>query len=258
MPNVIQEHGDRERVRTHDRCRHRAQRSNQNVCAERHRAARSRARWIQLGVAFLGLLISRGASATPVISEVLYDAVGSDNGFLFVEIYGTAGESLEGLTLEGVNGSNGAVAPIVSLSGVIPADGVFVVADQDADGLTMVSDFDQLANFDFQNGPDSILLMNGALAIDAVGYGVFAASEIFAGEGSSAADAPAGSSLARQFADLDQNDNSLDFVVLGIPTPGSVNLMPVPEPGTALLTMVGLIGIGALGGRRPHVENLRG
>jgi len=200
-------------------------------------------RLIHRGVAVLAICSAGGAEATPVISEIFYDAVGSDNGQSFVEIYGIAGFVLDGLTLEGINGSNGAVGPIIALSGVIPSDGIFVVADMDADGLTPVADFDLLATFDFQNGPDSIVLMEMGAAIDAVGYGVFSPGEIFAGEGTPAADAPAGSSLAREFADLDRDDNALDFIVLSIPTPGSVQLMAVPEPGSGLLTMAGLIGM---------------
>ena len=92
--------------------------------------------------------------ATPLISEVLYDAVGSDNGQSFVELSGTPGTLLDGMTLEGVNGAGGAIGPVIMLSGVIAADGLFVVADTDA-GVTSVPFADQLANFDFQNGPDS-------------------------------------------------------------------------------------------------------
>ncbi len=97
------------------------------------------------------------AAGLPIISEVFYDAVGSDNGHSFVELYGTAGAGLEGLVLEGVNGANGSLGPIVALSGAFPADGLFVVADDLGDGTTLVSDADLLANFDFQNGPDSIV-----------------------------------------------------------------------------------------------------
>ncbi|MCP5057914.1 MAG: PEP-CTERM sorting domain-containing protein [bacterium] len=46
------------------------------------------------------------------------------------------------------------------------------------------------------------------------------------------------------FADQDQDDNALDFIVLATPAPGSVELQPVPEPGTGLLTMAGLIALG--------------
>jgi hypothetical protein len=186
----------------------------------------------QMTVLAFGLMaqfIAPSAFATPVISEVLYDAVGSDNGQSFVEIYGVS--------------ANGAVGPIITLSGVIPVDGVFVVADTDAGGATIVANADLLVNFDFQNGPDSITLMDGATILDAVGYGVFGIGEIFAGEGSSASDVPAGSSLARLFADLDQNDNAIDFAVLSAPTPGSVTLLAVPEPGSGFLAMLGLVGL---------------
>jgi len=196
----------------------------------------------------LYLFSAANAFATPVISEALYDAVGSDNGQSFVEIYGVAGTVLDGLTLEGVNGANGAVGPILALSGVIPVDGVFVVADIDGEGATLVTNADQLANFDFQNGPDSIVLMNGAVTLDALGYGVFGVGEIFAGEGSAALDAPAGSSLVRAYADVDTDDNALDFIVLGTPTPGVVTLLGVPEPGSGVLAAIGLIGLAT--GRR--------
>lgn len=249
-------------------------RSNQDECSSVN-GPRRRSRWIHpesgsgpdartrpkvLGLVGWGVLGLVGwslfgpasvAQATPVISEVFYDAVGSDDAQSFVEIYGTSGTVLDGLTLEGINGSNGAVGPVIALSGVIPVDGIFVVADMDADGLTLVANADLLANFDFQNGPDSIVLMDGSTVLDAVGYGDFDPAEIFAGEGNSAADAPAGSSLARLYADLDQDDNATDFVVLGTPTPGSVDLMPVPEPGSGPLAMVGLVAMAMRrGGRR--------
>ena len=48
----------------------------------------------------VGLLGAVQAAALPVLSEVFYDAVGSDDGFVFVEIYGQAGTNLEGLTVD--------------------------------------------------------------------------------------------------------------------------------------------------------------
>ena len=168
------------------------------------------------------------------ISEVLYDAAASDDGLVFVELWGTPGLPLDGWRLEGVNGGDGAVGPTLALSGVVPADGIFVLADT-LSGVTSVPDADQLANFDFQNGPDSIVLRDasGALA-DALGYGVFAAGEVFAGEGSPAIDPAAGQSVARRFANIDTNDNAADFLALEIPTPGSAPLF-VPEPATVLV-----------------------
>lgn len=207
-----------------------------------------------VGAAIAACAVAGSASALPYLSEVYYDAPGSDDGQLFVEIAGPAGLVLDGLRLEGVNGSNGAISPTIPLSGVIGADGLFVVADRTGDGVSFVPGADLLANFDFQNGPDSIVLRDADDRVrDAVGYGVFAASEVFAGEGAAAPDVSPGESLARRFADLDTDDNAVDFVVLGTPTPGTATFAPIPEPGTTLLLGLGLAGLSAVG-RRPRID----
>jgi hypothetical protein len=189
------------------------------------------------------VLIAPVAGAATLISEVLYDAVGSDNGLSFVELYGAPGSPLGGLFLEGINGANGSAGPTISLSGFIPLDGIFVVADDIGDGSTHVLGADLIINFDFQNGPDSIVLRSADTLLDAVGYGVFDIGEVFAGEGAAAVDVPAGSSLARYFANVDSNDNSADFEVLASPTPGVVALLNVPEPSTAPLLVAGLLAV---------------
>ncbi len=201
------------------------------------------------------LLVAFNVQATPIISEFYYDAPGSDDGQSFVEIAGLAGTSLEGYVLEGVNGANGAVGPSVVLSGSIGANGLFVVADRLADGSTSVLGADLLANFDFQNGPDSVVLRQGGVVVDALGYGVFGAGEVYAGEGAPAPDVSAGQSLARLFANVDTDDNAADFVVLGTPTPGSAEFAVVPEPTTALLLSLGLGGLAAGGRRHPGISH---
>ncbi len=181
------------------------------------------------------------ASAVPLISEVFYDAVGADNGQTFVEIYGEPFSSVEGLFLEGVNGANGNIGPTIALLGIFGPEGIFVVADDMGDGTSGVLGADQIANFDFQNGPDSIVLRDASGILDAVGYGSFGLGEVFAGEGNPAPDAPAGSSLARLFADLDTDNNEADFVIQAIPSPGSAELLSVPEPQSMALLALGVL-----------------
>jgi hypothetical protein len=192
-------------------------------------------------------LAAQPAAALPLISELFYDAVGSDDGQSFVEIHGTPGTVLDGYSVELVNGADGAVATTLALVGVIGPSGLYLLADRFADGTTAVPGADHLLNFDLQNGPDSLVLRGPEGVVDALGFGEFGPTEVFAGEGSPAPDVPAGSSLARHFANLDTDDNALDFGELLVPTPGTAQL--VPEPGTALLSAAGLSGLASLGRR---------
>ena len=145
---------------------------------------------------FSTVLSVPAVSASLVISELFYDASGTDAGQVFVELFGTPGESLDGLVLEGINGTGGTVYTSLDLSGVIPGDGVFVIGD-DSGGSTSVPNVDLIADVDYQNGPDSVVLRNGSIILDAVGYGSFGGGSIFAGEGAAAPDPASGSSIAR-------------------------------------------------------------
>ena len=214
--------------------------------SDRRALARAPLRLAALGAAWL---CAAPAAALPLISEVLYDPTGPDNAFVFVELWGAPGTVLDGFVLEGVNGADGAVTPSVPLTGTIPADGFFVVADDDGSGATGVANADLIVNFDLQNGPDSVVLRDaGDVVLDALGYGVFLAGEIFAGEGTPAPDPPTGSSLARLVADVDTDDNFADFVELVLPTPGA-GVTSVPEPGAGGLLAAALGTVAAIRAR---------
>jgi len=105
-------------------------------------------RLLVLLVAFL----PSGAGALPLLSEVFYDASGSDDGLSFVEIYAAPGTVLDGLIVEGINGSNGAVTDSLDLVGVVGASGLFVLADDAGDGTTSVANADLIADFDNPTG----------------------------------------------------------------------------------------------------------
>lgn len=214
------------------------------------------ARVLGKGMAALaGLALAGGApaGAQPLLSEVFYDALGSDDGWVFVEIAGEPGTDLSGWKVAGRNGANGATVASVELVGVIAADGLFLLADRTGGGATFTADADQVANFDLQNGPDSVLLLDGDRVVDALGYGVFGPGEFSFAEGAPAPDAPAGSSLGRRFANLDTGDNASDFEILSAPTPGQAVFLPVPEPGSGLALLAGLAALAAL--RRPGPES---
>lgn len=190
----------------------------------------------------LSLSLPSTANAV-VISEVLYDAIGPDAGSVFVELYGAPGTDLAGWSLRGVNGADGNIYRTVALSGVIPGDGVFVIADALTGGATNVANADLIIGVDFQNGPDSVQLFDGSQVVDALGYGDFTGL-FFAGEGAPAPAVAPGSSLARANPLLDTDNNLADFVVLTTPTPGTVPVTAVPLPASLYLLGSGLALLG--------------
>lgn len=179
------------------------------------------------------------ATALPlVINELLYDLPGDDtNGDLFVELRGTPGGDLSGYKLSFINGDDGKETEAMTIPpGLqVPSDGLFVIADGITGDLqhSHVANADYLDNFDPQNGPDSVQLLSpeGKL-VDAVSYGAtklsVAANGLAMLEGVAAPDAPLGQSISRLPDADDTNDNSVDFIVNTIPSPGAYDVAEVP------------------------------
>lgn len=189
------------------------------------------------------------ASAMPllIINEVLYDGPGADADDVFTELFGTPGLTLDGWSITGTNGATGSVYRTIDLTGaVIQADGVLLIATDSAAG-SVLDARDFIANVDWQNGPDSIqLLDNFGMLVDALQYGD--AGEFNRGEGLYALDVAAGHSLSRNAFGLDTDNNRSDFSDLSSATPGiAPAIASVPEPGSLILMMLGMVGLLANG-----------
>jgi hypothetical protein len=166
-----------------------------------------------------------------VLNEILYDASASDtDGNEFIELYGTPGSDIDGYQVILVNGSDGGILKVITLpeNTKIPDDGIFVIADARTNQptATNIPVADLIENFDPQNGPDAVQLLDpqGRL-VDTVAYGAGniaqAQNGLATGEGSPAPDAVAGHSISR-VGGKDTDDNSKDFVDLAVPTPGTL------------------------------------
>ncbi len=199
----------------------------------------------QGGTGDSGLQSVSNVVGTVVLNEIFYDSTDSDtDGHLFVELYGTPGLRLGGYLVNFINGSDGKVDDKVLLpaSAKIRDDGFFLIADAKTGSTTVsnVPNADFVDNFDPQNGPDAVQLVDskGGL-VDAVGYSdggeivTVAQNGLATFEGTPAQDVPSGHSIERRAPGYDTHDNAADFVDREAPTPGSEPILPeepVPDP----------------------------
>ena len=165
-----------------------------------------------------------------LINEVLYDAVGSDtDGNVFIELYAEAGKDISGYKILMIGGDSGQVYETLEIKDAttVPDDGIFVIADARTGASTQsnVLNFDMLANFDPQNGPDCIALQGDGQILDAVGYGSPlvqpTSSSLQCFESAGAIKVSSGHSLSRAMG-YDSDDNSSDFSDNPAPTPGEL------------------------------------
>ncbi len=164
-----------------------------------------------------------------IINEILYDAAGSDtDGNEFIELYGTPNTDIDRYQLIIINGSDGEIIDTLTLPSrsKIPEDGIFLIADAKTNDSQhsniLFPDF--IDNFDPQNGPDAIQLLDhqGRL-LDTICYGdgnlALARNGLETCETSPAPDVSSGHSLSRTDGS-DSESNIDDFTDLAVPTPG--------------------------------------
>ena len=174
-------------------------------------------------------LVERIRPELLVINELLYDVAGTDtNGELFVELFGTPETDITDYQIIFVNGDGGAITDIVQFEdgSTIPADGIFLLADARIGdgGASFIEEADYIDNFDPQNGPDCVQLVDQHMQLlDAVAYGAsvseLAENGLPCAEGELAVDVFGGTSLSR-IGGGDSDSNATDFISLDVPTPG--------------------------------------
>ncbi|MBI4211121.1 MAG: lamin tail domain-containing protein [Deltaproteobacteria bacterium] len=170
-----------------------------------------------------------------VINELLYDVTGSDDGKVFIELFGTPETSISGYKVIFVNGDNGATTDSIVLpkGATLNKQGLFVIADTKTGGQsTEVINANFGSNFDPQNGPDCVVLLDPkGKSVDALAYGTLATTTSEGGqscqEGQAAVDGDVNKSLSR-VEGSDSDDNAVDFVVLDTPTPGTLGSETLP------------------------------
>ncbi len=165
-----------------------------------------------------------------MINEVMYDAIGSDtDGNVFVELLGESGGDISGYKILFINGEDGAISDTIELpeGALLEEDGIYLIADAKTGepGVSNVEGPDLVLNFDPQNGPDCIQLLDaeGGL-LDSLGYGSplvsLATNGLVCHEGGPVMDVASGMSLSRS-GGMDAGDNQLDFQPMDIPSPGT-------------------------------------
>lgn len=164
-----------------------------------------------------------------VLNEIYYDAPSADtDGEVFIELAGSPGGWLSAYQVRMVNGSDGSLTDVIELpdTAFVNDAGFFVIADGRTGALetTQVPQFDWIDNFDPQNGPDGMqLLDDNGMLVDSVVYGdgavQLAEDGLILGEGSPAPDVGGGLSISRFPVGFDTDENSIDFLE-GTPTPG--------------------------------------
>lgn len=172
---------------------------------------------LSLAVSLLSLCAPSGRA---LVNEVLYDAIGDDTGWEFVELLNPTAVpvALAGLRIEAGDGSlpgRWTLRWTAAAGDTVAPHAWFVVG-----GARVSPAVDRIASLDLQNGPDAVRLVWPDGVVEVVGWGAHEFAEYTCGE--PAPDAPSGSALARVPDGIDRGANAADFRV-AVASPGAAN-----------------------------------
>ncbi|MBN1383686.1 MAG: lamin tail domain-containing protein [Elusimicrobia bacterium] len=172
-----------------------------------------------------------------VINEFVYDAVGSDTGLEWIELYnnGTSDVDLTDWTIEKAGDTFSLIKTIPS--GTIPAGGYFLIEETEA--ATSAAGNYISGTMALQNGgteSDGIRIKNASgIVQDTVLYDSPNTNNLQGDDANPGAelcpDVLSGHSLSRTTAGVD-NNLAADFEDLAVPTPQASELIPVVSSGT--------------------------
>ena len=217
---------------------------------------------ISAGALLLGTSVPIHAGV--LINEIDYDQPGADTAE-FIELYnpGNNGLTLDGYTLDLVNGTTGSRYHSFDLTGLSIAAKEYLVLCSNSQAVANCS-IEAATGSWIQNGGssgDAAALFQGTTLLDSVVYEGTGSLSAYA-EGGGFTEADSGSipmSIARLPNGVDTNDNAGDFASACL-TPGganiggngdcSVGINPVPVPAAVWLFGSGLLGLIGISRRR--------
>lgn len=171
------------------------------------------------------------ADPVVVINEIDYDQPGTDAAeFVELKNTGSAPVSLDGVSLQFVNGNGGAIYNTIDLPAVSLAAGDYFVVC--ANAATVANcDLDDSPDTNFiQNGaPDAVALSFDGALVDVVSYEGDTASPYTEGSGVGLEDAGDGS-ISRCPDGDDTDVNNVDLAFTGTISPGAANGCEPPPP----------------------------
>lgn len=209
-------------------------------------------------------LFAGSAAAVPisgfVISEVMYEPTGGDNGRQWIELYNGTGATIDLSLYELQWGRNGLSNSVV-LSGSLAAGSTFVIGGPTSDANNGNPIYDQVFNFNPNLGDGGHNWQEDGLALVESATSTLLHTVVYGGNGTNPpyVDEQGGTATVIDDSALSPGQ-SLEFLggstwqVQATATPGTPNpaLTPVPEPTPLVLVGLGLAALATLRSAAPR------